>query len=271
MDIPTFGFAPGAWETLTVEGPDQSICTVLLNRPERRNAINSQMANELVACLQSLHRAPRLRALIIGGQGTAFSSGGDLQERLEHGPTHSRAQRERTLEAIHLIDTFPCPVIAMVNGAAIAGGLELALGCDIRIASQDAVFALPEVRTAGGFPGAGGPTRLAHLIGRGRTGWLVYSGQKISALEAMNFGLMDQVVSPAELRKVTEALAVQIAGNSPAGVRAAKVLIRQSMNADLDAALALSRALRDPLDEGPDFSEAMAAWRARREPVFKDA
>jgi enoyl-CoA hydratase/carnithine racemase len=258
------------WHTLRVEAADGPVCMLRLSRPEHRNAISRQLAEELVECLKVLSKISTLRVLILAGDGPVFSAGGDLRERLEGGARHSRDQRELLLKAIALVDTFPCPVIAMIQGAAIAGGLELALGCDIRVAADDAVFALPEVRAVGGFPGAGGPVRLTQLIGRGRAGMCVYTARKFSAQEALQFGIVEQVCGATTLLEVTSELAQTIAQNSPAAIRAAKVLMRRCMSMDLQDALNLSRELRNPLDHGPDFAEAMSAWAERRSPRFPD-
>lgn len=260
-----------SWQTLRLEGVDGPVCTLWLSRPEHRNAMSHQLVQELVECLSLLRERRTLRVLVLGGDGTAFCAGGDLKERLAKGASKTREQRATALRAIELLDSFPCPVIAMINGAAVAGGLELALGCDIRIAADDAVFALPEVLRAGGFPGGGGPVRLTKMIGRGRTSLLVFSARSIPAREAFEFGIVDQVVPADRLREATADLAAAIAANSPAAVRAAKVLIRGSLDLNVADALQLSRELREPFEDGPDFAEALQAWRDRRPPMFKDA
>lgn len=258
------------WRTLKLVKNDHHIVTLSLSRIERRNAINQELASELVACLTDLSQRRDLRVLVLTGEGSSFCSGGDLKERLKAGPKESRQQRNMALRAVELLDKFPCPVIAMINGSALAGGLELALACDIRVASDGATFGLPEVRTAGGFPGGGGPIRLEKLIGRGRSGLVVYTGKAFTASQAFDLGIVDLIFPSEQLREETYALASQIAANSPAGVRAAKQLIRQSMDLDVSSATELSSALRDPLDDTPDFYEAINAWTEKRDPKFRD-
>ena len=128
-----------------------------------------------------------------------------------------------------------------------------------------------EVLRAGGFPGGGGPVRLARLIGRGRTSLMVFSARQFSAREACDFGIVDLVVPAARLREETARWAEDIAANSPAAIRAAKVLIRRSLDLGVTDALKLSHEMREPFEDGPDFAEALQAWRDRRPPRFQDA
>jgi enoyl-CoA hydratase/carnithine racemase len=258
------------WQTVRFEQDGPHVGTLVLNRPDRRNAINRQMANDLVDALKTLTRQRQLRVLILTGAGTSFSAGGDLKDRLDAGPDEARRQRDLALEAIDLLDRFACPVIAAINGAALAGGFELALACDIRVASDDAIVGLPEARTAGGFPGAGGPVRLSRLIGRGRAGLVVYTARPFSAAEALGFGMLDLVFPADQLSDKANALAAQIAANSPTAVCTAKQLIRQGDDLDIAAATELSRTLRNPLDDMPDAREAVCAWREKRLPSFQD-
>lgn len=259
------------WQTLRLDRPEAGIARLTLHRPERRNAIDRTMAAELNACLSGLAVQPGLRVLLVAGAGDCFSAGGDLKERLACGPEEARAQRQQGLAAMDRLDCFPCPVIAVIPGPALAGGLELALACDIRIAALDAVLGLPEVRASGGFPGAGGPVRLVRALGRGRASLLVYAGCQISAADALTMGLVERAVPREHLDSEALSLARQIATGSPSGIRAAKQLIRAAGDLDFDAAMVLSGHLRDPLDDGPDFHEALRAWRERRAPRFAEA
>jgi enoyl-CoA hydratase len=257
------------WNTLKIETVDHHVITVAMNRPERRNAISVEMAQELEACFVGFKARADLRVVILTGKGTAFCAGADLKERAGLTPDATRRQRETALRIVELIETLPVPVIGMVNGPAVAGGLEIALGCDIRISSDQATFALTEVRNMGSFPGAGGPVRLPKLIGRGRASYLVLTGRSISAREAYDFGLVEAVVPHENLAQHTLAIAREIAGNSPTGVAAAKRLIRASNDLDVHAATELSRALRDPLDGGRDYAEGLKSWLTGSAPEFK--
>jgi len=258
------------WNTLELIETERHVVTVVLNRPQARNAISRQLAEELVDCLTVLRERSGLRVLLLTGAGGAFCAGADLKEREAGGDGHARHQREALLRAIELIERFPAPVIAMVDGPAIAGGMELALACDLRVATERARFGLPEVRVVGSFPGAGGPVRLARMIGRGRASLVVLTGRTFTAREACALGFVEQVVPDAELQAHTLAIAREMAAGSPRGVRAVRQLIRQSVDLDLHSAMDLSRALRDPLDDTEDFREGISAWREKRPPVFSE-
>jgi len=257
-----------SWKTLKITQSEPFITTISMNRPERRNAISMEMVRELEECFAELASARDIRALILTGEGSAFSSGADLKERASFDPENTRRQRETGLRVVEQMETFPAPVIGMIHGPAIAGGFELALACDIRVASEKAVFALTEVRNVGSFPGLGGPVRLPKLVGRGRAAYIVLTGRRICAEDAFNFGLVDVLVPHGRLKDETLSIARDIASASPAGVSAAKKLIRQSNDLDIYSATALSRALRDPLDRTKDYAEGLRAWLEKRTPQF---
>lgn len=239
-----------SWTTIKVTKVDPHVSVLTMNRPEQRNAINAQMADELEACLIRLKEDRDLRVLILTGEGKAFGGGADLKERASLTPEQTQRARDAGLRFIELIEALPAPVIAMINGPAIAGSFEIALACDIRVASDQAVFSMPEVNKLAAFPGAGGPVRLPRLVGRGRANLVVLTGGKFSAEEAFTLGFVEVVASHARLLEETLALARQIAANNPQGVSAAKQLILKSCDLDLPSAMKLSRALRNPMD-GP--------------------
>lgn len=256
------------WSTLRLEEAGPQVVRVVLHRPERRNAISTAMVRELEDLFSALGRRDDLRAVIVTGAGTAFCAGADLKERAGLVPPQVRTQRDTMLRVVERIETLGMPVIAAINGPAIAGGLELALACDIRVASEQARFALTEVRNMGSFPGAGGPVRLPKLIGRGRASYLVLSGRTIDARTAYDFGLVELVVAPEDLGAQSLALAQDIAGCSPSGVAAAKRLMRAANDLDVRAATELSSALRDPLDGGRDYTEGLSSWLSGGQPEF---
>ncbi|WP_280156373.1 enoyl-CoA hydratase-related protein [Piscinibacter sp. XHJ-5] len=257
-----------SWNTVSVTDLDPHVSVLTMNRPGHRNAINAEMADDLEACLISLKDKRDLRVLIVTGEGSAFGAGADLKERALLAPEQTQKARDTVLRFIELIEAFRAPVIAMVNGPAIAGSFELALACDIRVASDQATFSLPEVSKVGAFPGAGGPVRLPRLVGRGRANLVVLTGRTFSAREAFTFGFAELVVPHARLLDETLWLARQIAANSPEGVSAAKQLILRSDDLDLQSAMKLSRTLRDPMDATAAATEGVQAWADKRKPNF---
>ena len=257
------------WNTLKLSRPAEHVVMLAMNRPDRRNAVSLEMALELQACLTELSDRTDIRVLVLTGEGSAFGAGADLKERIHLTPETVQQQRHAALRSIELLESFRAPVIAMINGPAFAGSLELALACDIRVASERAVLALTELRNTGSFPGAGGPVRLAKMVGRGRASYIVLSARQFSAQEAFQLGFVELVVPHAELPERTLALAREIAGNSPVGGAAAKQRIRQSVDLDTGAAMALSQRMRDPQDGTADYTEGVTAWLAGRSPEFK--
>ncbi|MFN0163926.1 MAG: enoyl-CoA hydratase/isomerase family protein [Burkholderiales bacterium] len=256
-------------EVLKLEDAAPHVVKVILNRPERRNAISTELAQELETLFTELAARNDLRAVILTGEGSGFCSGADLKERANLTSEQVRQQRDAVVRVIMRMESLHMPVIGMINGPAFAGGMELALGCDIRVASDRASFALTEVRNMGSFPGAGGPVRLPKLVGRGRASYIVLTGRTISAREAYDFGLVELLVPHEDLAAQTLAVAQDIAGNSPSGIAAVKRLLRASNDLDVHAATELSRALRDPLDGGHDYKEGLKAWLTDSVPNFK--
>lgn len=258
----------GHWTMIKLTEVDPHVHVLAMNRPDQRNAISQAMADEFEACLLGLQDRQDLRVLVVTGEGPAFGAGADLKERATQTPAQTQKKRGGTLRIIEMIESLRVPVIAMVNGPAIAGSFEIALACDIRVASQRAVFSLPEVNKVGAFPGAGGPVRLPKMVGRGRANLVVLTGRKFSAEEAFALGFVELVVPHEQLLDETLVLARQIAANSPAGVSAAKHLILKSCDLDLRAGMELSRALRDPMDGTAAAVEGIQAWLDNRSPQF---
>ncbi|MBW2056960.1 MAG: enoyl-CoA hydratase/isomerase family protein [Deltaproteobacteria bacterium] len=216
------------------------VAKITLNRPEKLNALNSRMNSELIEAVDQVERDDTLRVVILTGAGDrAFCSGSDLTELRETAPLELR----RRIEAANTIRKITKPVIAMIRGYALGGGLELALACDIRIASEDAQLGFPEVRL-GWLPGGGGGTQvLGRLVGEGMAMKLILSGRPIPAVEAKRIGLVEEVVTPDLLESETEKLARQIAENPLEVLRLAKEAVRASIHTNLHARLDYERAL----------------------------
>ena len=244
------------------------VAIVTLDRPAALNAIDLDLAISLREVMLDLEADAEIRAIVLTGAGRAFSAGADLKYR-QNLDVPGRNDHIRMINrALLQIEILAKPVLAAVNGFALGGGTELAAACDLRYAAYEASFGLPEI-TLGAFPGAGGPVRLPRLIGRGKAKELIFTGGRIDGREAERIGLVERAFPLADLLSETLKIAHQIAANGPLGLRAAMHLINQGMEMHISGALALSDALRFPLDASEDYNEGLAAFAEKRKPVFK--
>ena len=257
------------YKTILLTG-EQGIATITLNRPEVHNAMNRQLNRELRAAIDEVKKNEKARVLIITGAGDrAFSAGRDLKEYSEYKATPIEDWAGRTQQdGGSGLAAMPKPVIAAINGYAIAGGLELALACDIRIASERATFGLFEIRR-GFFPGGGATWRLTPLIGKGWAMELVLGGDSITAEVAERIGLVNRVVPHEKLMTAARELAEKIASRSPAAVMLAKAAINQSMAALEQSGFDISVALRALVETNEDIGEGTRAFLEKRESDFK--
>ncbi|HET8631734.1 MAG TPA: enoyl-CoA hydratase-related protein [Thermomicrobiales bacterium] len=250
---------------LTVE---DGLATLTLNRPAALNALSRRLATALDTALGELAARPDLRVVVLRGAGErAFCTGADLKERATLAPAEKGRHTAEIAAAADALAALPVPSIAAVHGYALAGGLELALACDIRVAADDAVFGLTEV-AIGIFPGAGGPVRLPQLVGPGKAKEMIFSGRRVDAAEALRCGLVEQVVPAADLDAAVARLAGQIRDAAPLAVRAVKRVLDATADMSPPAASAFAEALRRPLDATRDYAEGLAAFAARRKPRF---
>lgn len=245
-----------------------AIATVTVNVPERLNALSADLLVELASAFSGLADDRNVRAVIFTGSGDrAFIVGANIKEM-------ASKNRDEALEFARLghalatwIETLPQPVIAAVNGFALGGGCELALACDIRHCSTNAVFAQPEVQL-GIPPGWGGSQRLPRVVGPGYAAEMIYTGRRIDAIEALRVGLVNQVHDPGDLLGMVEGLANDIARAGPDAVRASKRLIALTRGTSAQAALAEeARTFADQFD-GEQQKEGMAAFLEKRAPAF---
>ena len=248
----------------TLEGAD-GILTLTLRRPSALNALSTDMCRAVLDALARVEQDPGARVLILTGEGRAFSAGADLKEREGAAPEaiwkHNRSIFQIPVE----LERLAVPVIAAVNGVALGGGCELALGCDLRWAATTAEFGCPEV-TRGIIPAAGGTQRLSRLLGSSRAMALILTGRRISAEEAYRIGLVDAVVSPDDLLRAAGETARAIAANAPLAVRAAKRAIRYGLHQSYERGLELEGQLQRMLYATADCQEGIAAFRERRPP-----
>lgn len=255
--------------SILVEEERDGVLLLTLNRPEAMNALSSALSVEVTKVLAGVALRRELRAVIITGAGErAFCAGADLKERRDLDAGAKWAQRTRGWELNRLIFELPQPVIAAVHGWCLGGGFELALFCDLRIASEDAVFSFPEM-TLGAYPGAGAAIMLPRLIGRGRAKEIFFTARRVNAEEALSLGIVEHVVSREQLLDKAFELASQIKLSSPLGVAGIKRMVNIGTDLGFEGAVALNEALRRPLEASSDYAEGISAFFEKRKPLFE--
>jgi enoyl-CoA hydratase/carnithine racemase len=253
-------------DTLTVEVDDQ-LAVVTIDRPEVRNALSRQVLAELRDVLADLRERDDVGLVAFTGAGDkAFVAGADISQ-LRHYDLHTglAAEMQRTFD---VVEAFPKPTVAAVNGFALGGGCELAMACDIRIASENARFGLPET-TLSVLPGAGGTQRLARLVGTGRAIEMILTGRFVDAAEAHAIGLVTAVVPADGLAGELRRLADQILAKGPLAVRLAKLVIRAGMDADQRTGQVIEQLAQALLYTTADKAEGTSAFLEKRPPAFK--
>src|SRR5213596_491238 len=255
------------YETLLYDVAD-GVATVTLNRPEVHNAMNERMRQELTRCFGEVATSDAVRVVVVTGAGErAFSAGADIREFVEpQVPTVFRESRKR-VDFRQAMDRCPQPIIAAIRGYALGGGLELALACDIRIASEDAQLGLTEVNLAI-IPGGGGTQRLPRLIGRGRALEMILTGARIDAREALRIGLVERVVPATEVLSSAQALARTLAEKAPVALRYAKEAVVKGLGVPLEDGLRLENDLATLLRTTDDRVEGAKAFLEKRKPRF---
>lgn len=255
-------------ETLLFEQKEH-VAVVTLNRPESMNAFNYDMLGELGQVVDAIRINPDIRLVIFrGAGGRAFSVGADLKER----KTLTTEQVKRNLykigEVFTTIENLPQPTVAMLDGFAFGGGMELALACDFRIASEKSVMGLTETSLAI-IPGAGGTQRLPRLIGESKALELILTARKLTAKEAFDYGLVTKVSSDSTIVEETEAFVMSILANGPIALQQAKFAVKNGMNADLQTGLHIERKAYELTIPTEDRVEALIAFGEKRKPQFK--
>jgi len=245
-----------------VKERQDGVLLLRLNRPEKLNAIDAQMMQELCTALEEARVDDAVRVVVLTGNERAFSAGADI-DGFANVTVEELATSRSDLPQWDTIRRFPKPLIAAVSGIVFGGGLELTLACDIIVAAQTARFAAPEIRI-GLIPGAGGTQLLARRFGKYRAMELVLTGREFSADEAERLGLVNVVTPPEEYLDRALELARQIAQHSPAAVRAAKAAIVHGLEMPLDAALRFERELFLRVFTTPEAQGAIQAFLERR-------
>jgi enoyl-CoA hydratase len=262
-----------SYREIRLRSDGANVVELVLARPEARNAMTDAMGAEIERAVGEINAAANVRAVLVRGEGNAFSAGGDfamLAARSQGSEMENRAAMRRFYAAFLSIRRVRVPTIAVIAGPAIGAGLCFALGCDLRIAAAGAKLAASFVRV-GLHPGMGASFLLPRLIGRAAATDLLLTGRAISADEALRLGLVNQVHPPAAVEAAAHALATEIAAAAPLAVAQTKATLAAALDAGLDAALE-AEAEAQAFDFGTsDFAEALCAAGERRPPRFTGA
>jgi enoyl-CoA hydratase/carnithine racemase len=248
---------------------ENAITTVTLNRPDKLNALNKDMLDEFKNLVEVLETDKTTRALIITGQGDkAFCAGADLKERQAMNEKDILTRLEFMKTLYLRFEKLPIPIFCAINGIALGGGLELALSCDFRIASENAILGVPEVEL-GIIPGNGGTQRLTRIVGVAKALELVLMARRISPEEALKIGLVHAVVPPGLASGQALVWATKILEVGPIAIKQAKAGIKQGFQKPLEEALSFEIECYKPCLYSKDRQEALKAFNEKRKPQFK--
>jgi enoyl-CoA hydratase len=245
---------------------DGPVAIVTLSRPEALNALSPEMLSELCNALEDLDAEPEVRAIVLTGSGRAFAAGADVRVLAEYSSLD--VLRANSLKYWQRLRNLNKPLIAAVNGYAYGGGCELALQCDLIVASETARFAQPEINL-GIMPGAGGTQRLARALGPYRAMEMILLGEPLSALDAYAYGLVNRLVQPESCLDEAVALAREIAERPPVAVRLARQAVRHGLENTIREGLEVERRNYTLLFDTRDQAEGMSAFLEKRKPRFK--
>ncbi|MEJ9210421.1 enoyl-CoA hydratase [Bacillus smithii] len=245
----------------------EKIAIVVLNRPEAANALSKQLLSELKQLLHTIKEHNDIQTVIMTGSGPFFCAGADLKERKGMDEEEVKQAVQQIRSVITEVENVPQPTIAAINGAAMGGGLELALACDIRIAAQDAKLGLTET-SLGIIPGAGGTQRLPRLIGKGRAKELIFAARKISGAEAETLGLVEYAVEAERVLEKAFELAKEFVENAPLSLRQAKIAVNKGMETDIMTGLKIEELAYNALLNSSDRIEGLKAFQEKRQPRY---
>lgn len=255
------------YKNILVEKNNQ-LAYIIINLPEQRNPLSKDTLKEMIDALECLKSDQTINCVIFTGQGNkSFAAGADISQLKNRVPLDVLLPGNMQ-ETYDYIEGYEKPTIAMINGFALGGGCELAMACDIRIASDNAKFGLPELNL-GIIPGAGGTQRMARLIGKGKAIELILTGKIISAKEAEKIGLVSEVVPQAQLKEAVEKTAVQILSKGPLAIKFAKMVIHTGFDTDTKTGLLVEKFAQAILFSTNDKKEGINAFLENRPAQFK--
>ncbi len=251
---------------ILVEVPEPHVGLVRLNRPEKLNALSTRMLDELVQALDGFEADTEIRVVVLTGNDRAFAAGADIREFQD--TTFLDMLRGHRVTAWERIRRFPKPLVAAVSGYCLGGGCELAMACDLIVASETARFGQPEINL-GVLPGAGGTQRLPRLVGKHRAMELILTGRHLTAQEAYAWGLVNRVVPQERYLEEALTLAREVASKAPIAARLAKEAVLRSMDTPLEVGLEYERRLWALVFATEDRQEGVRAFLEKRTPVFR--
>lgn len=255
------------FKNLLIEN-NESICTITLNSPQTLNSLNAELLNELELAFDQVANNDEVHVVVLTGEGKAFVAGADIAYMKDLSPAGAKKFSEDGSRLFRKIETMNKIVIAAVNGFALGGGCELAMACDIRIASKKAKFGQPEVGL-GIIPGFSGTQRLARLIGLGRAKELIFTGSHIDAEEAYRIGLVNKLTEKEELLEEAYKMAVKIKSNSRIALKYAKESMNIGIETDIDTGIAFESNIFSLCFASNDQKEGMSAFIEKRHPSFE--
>lgn len=245
----------------------EGIGIIKINRPEVRNALNGQTVKELLLALEEYENNPEIHVIVFTGTGDrAFAAGADINQLTERAPMDAFTPGSMS-EVYRRVENCKKATIAAINGFALGGGCELAVSCDIRIASENAKIGLPELNLSV-IPGAGGTQRLARIIGKGRALHMILTGEFVSASEAKEMGLVSEVVPLEELMDVALEKGNRIAAKGPLAVQMAKLVVNRGFDVDMDTGLLIENLAQAVLYGTEDKIEGTKAFLEKRQASF---
>lgn len=242
---------------------------LVLDRPEKRNAVNGAVVRDLRDAARDAHAASEIHCVVVRGNGAAFSAGVDVFELASLAdPSKLRPFRRECIDMVNLLEEMPKPVVAQIHGPCLGLGAEIAVACDLRVMSEDATFALPETKL-GLIPDVGGSSRLPAIVGLGHAKELVMTGRTIGAAECHRIGLANRLAPPGDLEQATQALVDELLAASPIAVGLAKRVLDGIAKPTLAASLEQEVSIQQTLVGTDDFREAGAAFMEKRAPRWK--